>query len=356
MVVTGELDPPSCWPSSSPGEALKPVKHAVSFIVRRGPPSDPELLAVERPPDDEELPDVWGLPAASLRPGESWWGAVRRAGRDKLGLELGALRLRNQGRAVRAEYTLRMRLFEGEVTGGEPSVKGPPRDPDVTRYTRWSWMRPERLVEAAEHGSLCTRLCLDWLAGSPGTTRAAFRTGSGTPGAVVIEGVLATDELVRVEGTVVRGHRVASGGGPEPFLPGGTIRAQLSAFRERGLDLSGSEPGTLNVSLAPGRLAWERARATFRDVKWHPDLPPESFSFSPCRIEPAGPGEAAEGEPAWAGRPGWLYRPHPETKPRHHQPEDVVEVIAERLEGVGYGSRLTLAVDPWEVRVAGEIR
>ena len=30
------------------------------------------LLAVQRPEDDEDLPDAWGLPASTLRAGESW--------------------------------------------------------------------------------------------------------------------------------------------------------------------------------------------------------------------------------------------------------------------------------------------
>ena len=46
------------------------------------------LLLVRRPDDDESLPGVWGLPAVSLAPGESEEDAVRRAGRDKLGVEL----------------------------------------------------------------------------------------------------------------------------------------------------------------------------------------------------------------------------------------------------------------------------
>ena len=52
------------------------------------------LLLVRRPDDDENLPGVWGLPAVSLAAGESEEDAVRRAGRDKLGVELRARRAR----------------------------------------------------------------------------------------------------------------------------------------------------------------------------------------------------------------------------------------------------------------------
>ncbi len=63
---------------------LKWPKHSVSLVIE-GPEG---LLLVRRPDDDESLPGVWGLPAVSLAPGESEEDAVRRAGRDKLGVEV----------------------------------------------------------------------------------------------------------------------------------------------------------------------------------------------------------------------------------------------------------------------------
>lgn len=332
--------------------ATRPVAYAVSLLLRREASAVSELLTVRRPPDDEHLPDVWGLPAASLRPGESWWEAAGRAGRDKLGIEPRGLRLLGQGRAERADHELRMRLFGAAEVAGRPSIAGPSRDPGVTRYVDWAWGPPERLEEAAAGGSLCSRLCLEWLGGITGAGSGADRLGSDTPHAGARLEPLG--QLLRVEGVLVRGHGVASGEGPEPFVPGGTLPAQLPAFRERGLDLGGLHPGTLNVSTAPRRVVWERPRATFREVRWHPELPAETFSFSPCRVElaaPAGPGAAGREETA-RETPGWLYRPHPETKPRHHQPGKVVEVIAERLRGTEPGSPVILAVDPWEVRPA----
>ena len=41
-----------------------------------------------RPPTDEDLPNVWGLPAATLRPGETWADAIKRIGLEKLGVQL----------------------------------------------------------------------------------------------------------------------------------------------------------------------------------------------------------------------------------------------------------------------------
>ena len=313
------------------------MKRAVSILVRRGDPAAPEVLAVRRPDDDEELPGLWGLPAATLRPGESWWEAAFRAGRQKLGVELAGFRLLCQGWADRPGQPLFMRLFAARLASGAPCVPRPVEG--VTQYAEWAWSRPGRLEPAAASGSLCSRLCLAWLRERSEAER--DRPGEGGPGAdrVAPEVEATAAGPRRVEVTVVRGHGVASGESPEPYVPGGTIRAQMPAFRERGLDLSGFHPGTLNLSLAPLRLAWEHPRATFREVRWSAGLPAETFSFSPCRLL---------GLEATVS--GWLYRPHPETKPRHHHPEDVVEVITRRLEGVEVGFRLGLELDPAEVR------
>ncbi|HEX6070343.1 MAG TPA: NUDIX domain-containing protein, partial [Longimicrobiaceae bacterium] len=61
----------------------RPVKCSVAAVVRReGAPG--EFLAVRRPPDDDHLPNVWGLPAVSLRDGELPEAALRRLGEEKL--------------------------------------------------------------------------------------------------------------------------------------------------------------------------------------------------------------------------------------------------------------------------------
>lgn len=158
----------------------RPVKRAVSFVVLREAEDAPapRLLAVRRPPDDEDLPGAWGLPAASLRAGETWEEAVARAGRGKLGLELEVGEPLREGELDREAYRLRMRLYRAEIRSGEPDVDQPAEG--VTRYVDWAWARPERLESAAARGSLCSRLCLAWLADrrAPGRPR-----GGGGPGA-----------------------------------------------------------------------------------------------------------------------------------------------------------------------------
>ena len=156
---------------------------------------------------------------------------------------------------------------------------------------------------------------------------------------------MGTDEHSAVSATVIRGHQVASGKSNDPRFPGGTLAMQLPHFAERGLDLSGHYLSTLNLSIAPLRYEVRASRHTFRNVAWHPTEPAEDFSFLDCRIRPP------ESD-TWIG--GLVYYPHPETKPNHFQPPDMLEVIAEQLiEDISYGDRIFLLTDPSQIRFKG---
>jgi hypothetical protein len=122
---------------------------------------------------------------------------------------------------------------------------------------------------------------------------------------------------VRVFGRVVRGHEVAGGPTSDPRFPDGTLVLQWPLFEELGLDLAGLHRATVNVATGPVRVRLTDPAHTFRHVRWHPDVPPEDFSFVPCRVT------------VGTARPltGWVYHPHPETKPAHHQPDDVLELL-----------------------------
>ena len=122
-------------------------------LVIEGPEG---LLLVRRPDDDQDLPGVWGLPAATLAAGESEEDAVRRAGRDKLGVEVRPLApIGTDGF---------MTDWQAELVSGEPAV--PQRGPR-TQYAELRWGGPSELVPAARRGSLCSRVLLrargvDW--------------------------------------------------------------------------------------------------------------------------------------------------------------------------------------------------
>ena len=80
------------------------------------------LLVVKRPPEDERLPNVWGLPAATLRVGESYEDAAVRAGQEKLGVKIKIVGKIAEGTADRGDHILRMKEFEVEIADGTPSV------------------------------------------------------------------------------------------------------------------------------------------------------------------------------------------------------------------------------------------
>jgi ADP-ribose pyrophosphatase YjhB (NUDIX family) len=137
---------------------------AVLFLDRDE--ANPRFLAVRRPVDDEALPGVWGLPAASLRQGESWEGAVRRLGGEKLGVELEPVTVLARGSLERPGYRLQMQLYEARIVDGTPVV--PQHDRTVTQYVEWRWSTSELLVEGARRGSLCCRLYLSRHGGEEG--------------------------------------------------------------------------------------------------------------------------------------------------------------------------------------------
>lgn len=138
---------------------MKPVKCAVAAVVRD--PADPRrFLAVRRPPDDDRLPGVWGLPAVSLRPGELPEAGLRRVGREKLGAELEPVSLVGIKSMDRGEYELILMDLEARLVRGEPSVAD--ADTTATRYVDQRWTEDLTLLaDAARRGSLCSQILLE---------------------------------------------------------------------------------------------------------------------------------------------------------------------------------------------------
>jgi hypothetical protein len=145
-------------------------------------------------------------------------------------------------------------------------------------------------------------------------------------------------DIIHLPGVVVEGHQVASG--PSVVYPYGSLERQKPFFKEGGLDLDRFFTGTLNISIAPLRFEMVRPAYTFRQIAWTDLHPPEDFSFSPCTLVFLG----KEFE-------GFVYYPHPETKIRHFQTPSLVEVITEKIMGIGYGDRVMLWLDLKEIRI-----
>jgi hypothetical protein len=140
--------------------ATRPAtKCAVAAVLRRVP-GGAELLAVRRPPDDDRLPDVWGLPAVSLRAGELPETGLRRVGLEKLGAELEPVCMVGIRRADRGEYELILMDIEARIIRGEPSVQR--ASSTATRYVDQRWTADLQLfAPAASMGSLCCQILLD---------------------------------------------------------------------------------------------------------------------------------------------------------------------------------------------------
>jgi hypothetical protein len=131
-------------------------------------------------------------------------------------------------------------------------------------------------------------------------------------------------------GIVVRGHGVASGSSGDPRFPEGTLRLQFPIFESLGADLNGFHPGSINVHIDTWMTLGEPSHL-FRKVDWHPDVPSEDFSLWHVRLRHRGI--------EW---PAMVYRPHPETKPEHHQPHNVIELIAPFIAGLRYGDEVEI--------------
>ncbi len=153
------------------------IKRSVALLAH--PPGDRERVLLVQRPDapGEELPGVWGLPAASLRPGEGEEEAARRVGWQKLGCGVRLLRVLGRGVQDRPGYRLEMAVYEAELEEQLPRLP-PTGEEEVTYYVAWRFGRPEDLREAAAKGSLCARLAL----GATAHGQEPGKPGSGGPG------------------------------------------------------------------------------------------------------------------------------------------------------------------------------
>ena len=148
-------------------------------------------------------------------------------------------------------------------------------------------------------------------------------------------------ESITILGIIKPGHQVASGKAANSPYALGTIEMQLPHFQKLGLDLSQYFFGTLNISIAPHKFKIQNPQYTFPLVKWHPDYPAETFSFSPCQIL----------FKATKYR-GLIYYPHPETKIGHFQSDSILEAIAPPIPNIKYGDTVELKINNREIAIA----
>jgi CTP-dependent riboflavin kinase len=139
-------------------------------------------------------------------------------------------------------------------------------------------------------------------------------------------------------GILIQGHQVASR--PSSAYPYSSLEKQKPYFKTLGLDLSPFFNGTLNISIAPLEFEMTKPEFTFPLVEWTDLHPPETFSFSRCKVRFEGQEYA-----------GWVYYPHPETKKTHFQNPSLIEVITHEILNLKYGDAIEIEINPLEIRI-----
>lgn len=144
----------------------------------------------------------------------------------------------------------------------------------------------------------------------------------------------------RLPGILTRGHQVASR--PSKAYPYSSLEKQKPYFKALGLDLYEYFNGTLNISIAPLTFEMSAPELTLPLIEWTNLHPPETFSFSRCKVIFKNKEYA-----------GWVYYPHPETKRDHFQNPSLVEVITHEIPGIRYGDALDVELNVNEIKVRG---
>ncbi|MFO0705108.1 MAG: NUDIX hydrolase [Candidatus Andersenbacteria bacterium] len=136
---------------------MKPFKFSVALVVKN---AAGEILAVKRPPHDESLPTVWGLPAVTIKPGELPEDAARRVCTEKLACTAKLIDFVGIKSADQGVYRLILMDIEARVASGSPNVDG--AQTTGTKYVEQKWTSDLSIfADAARKGSLCSQVLLD---------------------------------------------------------------------------------------------------------------------------------------------------------------------------------------------------
>lgn len=141
-----------------------------------------------------------------------------------------------------------------------------------------------------------------------------------------------------LKGVLVKGYQVASR--PSREYPYSALEKQKPFFKTLGLDLYEYYNGTLNISIAPVEFKMSAPEFTFELVEWTDLHPPETFSFSRCKVR----FEGNEYD-------GWVYYPHPETKKSHFQNPSLIEIITYEILNIKYGNLVEIEVNSNEITI-----
>lgn len=136
---------------------MKPFKFSVAIALKN---NKGEILAVRRPSHDDSLPNVWGLPAVTIRPSESPEEAAKRVGSEKLACTVEPVGFIGIKSAERKSFRLILMDIEAKVATGNPQVTA--SQTTATKYIEQKWTNDISVFkEAAQKGSLCSQILLD---------------------------------------------------------------------------------------------------------------------------------------------------------------------------------------------------
>lgn len=136
---------------------MKPTKKSIAFVIYNE--DRDRVLCVQQPKDDKDLPNAWGLPAGSLKDGESFEEAVLRSAMEKLGVNVRIVGHIGRDSCERKNYNLIMEEYEVNIIKGTPRI--PEKVDGITQYQDMGFFKPENLVNAYQRGSLCSRIYLE---------------------------------------------------------------------------------------------------------------------------------------------------------------------------------------------------
>lgn len=142
-----------------------------------------------------------------------------------------------------------------------------------------------------------------------------------------------------LKGILVKGYQVASR--PSKEYPYSALEKQKPFFKVLGFDLYEYYNGTLNISIAPLEFKISAPEFTFDLVEWTDLHPPETFSFSRCKVR----FEGNEYD-------GWVYYPHPETKKTHFQNPSLIEIISYEIPNIKYGDSVEVEINSKEIKIS----
>jgi hypothetical protein len=126
-----------------------------------------------------------------------------------------------------------------------------------------------------------------------------------------------------IKGEIVPGHQHALQ----------TIKQQAPYFIEKGIERGVLCNGSINIDISPGKWKIIKPDLAIKNLVWKPDFP-EDFNFVKIKI-------IFQGEIY----PGYLYNPT-----RTPNPENIMEILSEYIEGIECGKKVELIFPEGRIR------